>query len=153
MLSLKQKVKVSVLLVIIFFLLALFRSFMFVCLFRLHEPSLLCATFSSYGEQGATLQLQYWDSSQWWLLSLSSTGFRSAGFRSCSTQSQQLYRVQLVSVEATPVFLPGESQGRGSLIGCRLQDCTESDTTSELAAAAVSVERVMKLGNHILATS
>jgi len=28
-----------------------------------------------------------------------------------------------------PVFLPGESQGRGSLVGCRLWGCTESDTT------------------------
>ena len=30
---------------------------------------------------------------------------------------------------ATPVFLPGESQGQGSLVGCRLWDRTESDTT------------------------
>ena len=29
----------------------------------------------------------------------------------------------------TPVFLPGESQGRGSLAGCRLWGHTESDTT------------------------
>ena len=29
----------------------------------------------------------------------------------------------------TPVFLPGESQGQGSLVGCRLWGCTESDTT------------------------
>ena len=29
----------------------------------------------------------------------------------------------------TPVFLPGESQGWGSLVGCRLWDRTESDTT------------------------
>ena len=27
----------------------------------------------------------------------------------------------------TPVFLPGESQGRGSLVGCRLWGRTESD--------------------------
>ena len=27
------------------------------------------------------------------------------------------------------MFLPGESQGRGSLVGCRLWGCTESDTT------------------------
>ena len=32
-------------------------------------------------------------------------------------------------MQATPVFLPGESQGRGSLLGCRLWGCTESDTT------------------------
>ena len=29
----------------------------------------------------------------------------------------------------TPVFLPGESQGRGSLVGCRLWGHIESDTT------------------------
>ena len=29
----------------------------------------------------------------------------------------------------TPVFLPGESQGSGSLVGCHLWGCTESDTT------------------------
>ena len=31
--------------------------------------------------------------------------------------------------QPTPVFLPGESQGRGSLVGCRLRGTTESDTT------------------------
>ena len=31
--------------------------------------------------------------------------------------------------QPTPVFLPGESQGRGNLVGCRLWDRTESDTT------------------------
>ena len=29
----------------------------------------------------------------------------------------------------TPVFLPGESQGWGSLVGCRLWGHTELDTT------------------------
>ena len=31
--------------------------------------------------------------------------------------------------QPTPVFLPGESQRRGSLMGCRLRGRTESDTT------------------------
>ena len=31
--------------------------------------------------------------------------------------------------QPTPVFLPGESQGQGSLVGCRLCGCTESDTS------------------------
>ena len=31
--------------------------------------------------------------------------------------------------QPTPVFLPGESQGRGSLLGCCLWGRTESDTT------------------------
>ena len=31
--------------------------------------------------------------------------------------------------QPTPVFLPGESQGQGSLMGCRLWGHTESDMT------------------------
>ena len=31
--------------------------------------------------------------------------------------------------QPTPVFLPGESQGQGSLVGCRLWGRTESDKT------------------------
>ena len=31
--------------------------------------------------------------------------------------------------QPTPVFLPGESQGQRSLVGCRLWGRTESDTT------------------------
>ena len=31
--------------------------------------------------------------------------------------------------QPTPVFLPGESQGQRSLVGCRLWGCTELDTT------------------------
>ena len=31
--------------------------------------------------------------------------------------------------QPTPVFLPGESEGRGSLVSCRLWGRRESDTT------------------------
>ena len=31
--------------------------------------------------------------------------------------------------QPTPVFLPGESQGQESLVGCCLWGCTESDMT------------------------
>ena len=31
--------------------------------------------------------------------------------------------------QPTPVFLPGETQGLGNLVGCHLWGCTESDTT------------------------
>ena len=31
--------------------------------------------------------------------------------------------------QPTPVFLPGEFQGQGSLVGCHLWGCTELDTT------------------------
>ena len=36
-----------------------------------------------------------------------------------------------------PVFLPGESQGRGSLVGCHLWGHTESDTTKQLSQSAM----------------
>ena len=42
--------------------------------------------------------------------------------------------------QPTSVFLPGESWGRGSLVGCRLLGRTESDTTDAAAAAAVGIE-------------
>ena len=42
--------------------------------------------------------------------------------------------------QPTPVFLPGESQGRGSLVGCRLWGHIESDTTDLAAAAAEMLE-------------
>jgi len=40
---------------------------------------------------------------------------------------QRLYTV--VHMELTPVFLPGESQGWGSLVGCHLWGRTESHMT------------------------
>ena len=38
--------------------------------------------------------------------------------------------------QPTPVFLPGVSQGQRSLVGCRLWDNTELDTTKSNLAAA-----------------
>ena len=38
--------------------------------------------------------------------------------------------------QPAPVFFPGESQGRRSLVGCRLWGRTESDMTDSTAAAA-----------------
>ena len=40
--------------------------------------------------------------------------------------------------QPTPVFLPGESQGRGSRVGCRLWGRTELDTTEATVAAAAA---------------
>ena len=40
--------------------------------------------------------------------------------------------------QPTPVFLPGESQGRGSLVGCHLWGRTESDMTKELSSSSSS---------------
>ena len=38
-------------------------------------------------------------------------------------------KVQRRQWHPTPVFLPGEPQGRRNLVGCRLQGRTETDTT------------------------
>ena len=38
--------------------------------------------------------------------------------------------------QPTPVFLPGESQGQGSLVGCRLWGCRVGHDWCDLAAAA-----------------
>ena len=40
--------------------------------------------------------------------------------------------------QPTPVFLPGDSQGRGSLVGCRLWGCRVRHDWSDLAAAAAT---------------
>ena len=57
-------------------------------------------------------------------------------FRRVSVESRKTVLLSLFAGQhwrrkwqPTPVFLPGESQGRGSLVGCRLWGCTESDRT------------------------
>ena len=44
----------------------------------------------------------------------------------------------------TPVFLPGESQGRRSLVGCRLWGRTESDLLKRLSSSSSSSRRTRK---------
>ena len=44
-------------------------------------------------------------------------------------EAQDRRDISMLEWQPTPVFLPGESQGRGSLVGCRLWGHTESDTT------------------------
>ena len=48
------------------------------------------------------------------------------------------------------MLLPGESQGRGSLVGCRLWGRTESDTT---AATQQQQQQQSEEGTHILFVS
>ena len=43
--------------------------------------------------------------------------------------------------QPTPVFLPGKSQGRGNLVGCRLWGRTESDTTEATQQQEQSYEK------------
>src|SRR5574337_133236 len=42
--------------------------------------------------------------------------------------------------QPSPVFFPGESQGRGSLVGCRLWGHTESNTTERSEERRVGKE-------------
>ena len=44
-------------------------------------------------------------------------------------QASKIFWVLRRKWQPIPVFLPGESQGRRSLVGCRLWGCTESDMT------------------------
>ena len=45
------------------------------------------------------------------------------------TQQSVLFDHPSRKWQPTPIFLPGESQGRESRVGCHLWGCTESDTT------------------------
>ena len=47
----------------------------------------------------------------------------------------------------TPAFLPGESQGWGSLVGCRLWSRTESDTLKWLSSSSDHKTRSKKTPN------
>ena len=53
--------------------------------------------------------------------------------------------------QPTPVFLPGESQGRGSLVGCRLWVRTESDRTERLHFHFHALEKEMATHSSVLA--
>ena len=53
--------------------------------------------------------------------------------------------------QPTPVFLPGESQGRGSLVGCRLWGHTESDTT-EVTQQAKTIFHIYEGSNQSVMT-
>ena len=54
--------------------------------------------------------------------------------------------------QTTPVFLPGESQGRGSLVGCRLWGRTESDTTEATQQQQQQQCLHLRLGPWLLLT-
>ena len=91
---------------------------------------LLCAR-QCYGEGNGT-PLQYsclenpWTEEPIRLQSMGSRRVRHNWVISLSLFSFMHWRRKW---QPTPVFLPGESQGRRSLVGCRLWGRTESDTT------------------------
>jgi len=55
--------------------------------------------------------------------------------------------------QPTPVFLPGESQGRGSLVGCCHWGCTESDTTEATNTFTFTFSYFRFILGHLLAVS
>ena len=61
---------------------------------------------------------------------LQSMGSRGVGHDRATSLSLFTFMHWRRKWQPTPVFLPGESQGWGSLVGCRLWGCTESDTTA-----------------------
>jgi len=60
---------------------------------------------------------------------LQSMGLRRVGHDWATSLSLFTFMHWRRKWQPTPVFLPGESQGQGSLVGCRLWGRTESDTT------------------------
>ena len=60
---------------------------------------------------------------------LQSLGSQGVGHDSATSLSLFTFLHWRRKWQPTPVFLPGESQGRWSLVGCRLWGHTESDTT------------------------
>ena len=50
--------------------------------------------------------------------------------------------------QSTSVFLPGESQGRGSLVGCRLWGRTESDTTEATQQQQLSSNLIVQFSMY-----
>ena len=79
------------------------------------------------------------DAGAWWAAVYGVSQSRTRLKRLSSSSSSSSSRVTSLSLftfmhwrrkwQSTPVFLPGESQGRGSLVGYRLWGHTESDTT------------------------
>ena len=86
----------------------------------------------SWSGEGSGTPLQYsclenpMDGGAWWAAVHGVTKSRTDWATSLSLFTFMHWRRKW---QPTPVFLPGESQGRGSLVGCRLWVCTESDTT------------------------
>ena len=55
-----------------------------------------------------------------------------------SDQCKEIEENNRMEKNGTPVFLPGESQGWGSLVGCRLWGLTELDTLTLLSSSSNS---------------
>ena len=90
-------------------------------------PYYVCKLEKAMAPHSSTLARQIpWTEEPGGLQSMGSLGVRHNWATSLSQTTFMHWRRKW---QPTPVFLPGESQGRGSLVGCRLWGRTESDTT------------------------
>ena len=86
------------------------------------------------------------DGGAWW-----------AAFHGVATSGSQLSNFTFTFMQwrrkwqHTPVFLPGESQGRQSLVGCHLWGHTESDTNEWLHFHFYALEKEMATHSSVLA--
>ena len=91
---------------------------------------IMCLLYSAFGE-GNGIPLQYsclenpMDRGAWWA---AVQGVARVGHDWATSLSLFTFMHWRRKWQPTPVFLPGESQGRGSLVGRRLWSHTESDT-------------------------
>ena len=93
----------------------------------LNNSSSFCFSFSLMAPHSSTLAWKIpWMDEPGELQSMGSLRVRHNWATSLSLLTFRRWRRKW---QPTPVFLPGESQGRGSLVGCRLWGHTESDTT------------------------
>ena len=124
---------------------ALYLFHWFICLFLCH--SIDCFDFCAFvvlsdGEGNGT-PLQYsclenpMDGGAWWeLQSMGSLRVRQGWVTSLSLFTFIHWRRKW---QPSPVFLPGESQGWGSLVGCRLWGRTQSQTRLKWLSSSSSI--------------
>ena len=71
--------------------------------------------------------------------SLQSVGSRRDGHDWATSLSLFTFMHWRRQSQPTPVLVPEEFQGRGSLMGCRLWGCTESDAMKRLSSSSIYI--------------
>ena len=96
-------------------------------LLQIFIKHLVCFTKKAMAPYSSTLAWKFpWMEEPGWLQSMGSLRVRHEWATSLSLFTFMHWRRKW---QPTPVFLPGESQGGGSLVGCHLWGRTESDMT------------------------
>ena len=100
-----------------------------------HWNDLRCKVSTSWGDHSEKAMAPHSSTLAWkipWMEEpgrLQSMGLLEVGHHWATSLSLFTFMHWKRKWQATPVFLPGESQGRGSLVGCHLWGHTESDMT------------------------